>query len=238
MPKGDKKPAQSITRKGKVIWAIIFVFIAGWMFILGILVGRGTAPVNLDMGRFEKELADLRSALREKEDDQAADESGQQNPTTTQLGFYEALMQTKPAKDFKVDPKLIDREALESRPEPAPAAPKPASRTAPEKETREKPAPQPRQPSKPKEPVKSPDIEKGGYTIQVAAFSDAANSRRMVSRLKEKGFPAYQIQSPSGSSGAVLHRVRVGAFKDRQSAETMLAKLNRQQFKGLVVSTP
>lgn len=238
MPKGDKKPAQPITRKGKVVWAIMFVFIAGWMFILGILVGRGTAPVNLEMDRFEKELADLRSALREKESDPDGDESGQQNPATTQLGFYEALMQTKPAKDFKVDPKLIDQKALESLPETKPASPKPANRTAPEKETRKEPASQPRQPSKPKEPVKSPDVKKGGYTIQVAAFSDAANSRSMVSRLKEKGFPAYQIQSPSGSGGAVLHRVRVGAFQDRRSAETMLAKLQSQQFKGLVVSTP
>lgn len=238
MPIENKKPATPITRRGKIVWAIIFVFIAGWMFILGILVGRGTAPVNLEMDRFEKEIADLKSALREKESGSAGDESGQQNPATTQLGFYEALMQTKPAKDFKVDPKLIDQQALGSLPEPEPASPKPANRTAPEKKPRREPAPQPRQPSKPKEPAKSPDIKKGGYTIQVAAFSDAANSNRLVDRLKDKGFPAYQIQSPSGSSGALVHRVRVGAFPDRKSAETMLTKLQGQQFKGLVVSTP
>lgn len=230
MPKGGKKGTISMTRKGLIIWGVLFFFIAGWMFILGILVGRGTAPVAMDIDRFEKEIADLKSALMKKENEKAGTVSGQKQPATTQLGFYEALMQTKPARDFKVDPKLIDRESQK------PAA-MPTSRTPSEKQAGGTSTAPALKPSKPRAPEKSPVITEGGYTIQVAAFSDAANCSRMVSRLKEKGFPAYKIQSPAGDGGAVLHRVRVGAFDNRRSAETMLAKLRSQQFKGLVVST-
>lgn len=230
MPKGGKKSTISMTRKGLIIWGVLFFFIAGWMFILGILVGRGTAPITMDIDRFEKEIADLKSALMKKENVKAGTASGQKQPATTQMEFYEALMQTKPARDFKVDPKLIDRE-------PQKPAAKPTRQTPPEKHAGETSIASGPKPSKPEAPGKSPEIKKGGYTIQVAAFNNAVNCSRLVSRLKEKGFPAYQIQSPAGDGGAVLHRVRVGAFDNRRSAETMLAKLYSQQFKGLVVST-
>ena len=100
----DQKATIQITRKGVFIWAALFFFIAAWMFVLGILVGRGTAPVTLDMDRLEKELFELKSALLKKENAQFENSADRQAAPPIELGFYEALKQTKPDREFKVNP--------------------------------------------------------------------------------------------------------------------------------------
>jgi cell division septation protein DedD len=240
----SKTKTINITRKGLFIWAGLFLFIAGWMFVLGILVGRGTAPVTLDMDRLEKELIELKSALLKKESAQLESQGPQQTPATTDLGFYEALKQAKPDPDFKAAPEprnpKPDEVTIKVRPVPEPPPPKtvtPAAKPAekpvekPKATIAKAPAPQPA-------PRATPTSTQGHFSIQVAAFKNADNSQRMVEKLKSQGFPAYHIQTPLANGSGHLYRVRVGAFEDRHAAETMLAKLQRRKLKGLVVATP
>ena len=64
-PKKKSAPVQ--TRKGLALWIGLFFFACGWMFVLGILVGRGTAPVQFDIKKLQEELASLKAAVIKKE---------------------------------------------------------------------------------------------------------------------------------------------------------------------------
>ena len=89
-----------------------------------------------------------------------------------------------------------------------------------------------------KAPTKAPKTAEGRFSVQVAAFKNAANAERLVASLKTDGFPAYQIQTPLDGGSRFLYRVRVGAFEDRRAAEQMLVRLQGRKVKGLVVATP
>jgi len=49
-----KKPFIVLTRRKIAGWALLIFFLCAWMFILGLLVGRGTAPVKFDIAAIEK----------------------------------------------------------------------------------------------------------------------------------------------------------------------------------------
>jgi hypothetical protein len=75
MKKNKSTPEKSSCKEEQLIqlpkkramgWLIIFCFVSVWIFFLGILVGRGMAPVQFDMHALQKELADLRIALIKK----------------------------------------------------------------------------------------------------------------------------------------------------------------------------
>ena len=49
-----KKPFIVLTRRKIAGWFFIIFFLCAWMFILGVLVGRGTAPVKFDVAKIEE----------------------------------------------------------------------------------------------------------------------------------------------------------------------------------------
>jgi len=49
-------------KKGLAKWGLI-IFVSAWTFVLGILVGRETAPVKFSISEIEKKLADLKSEV-------------------------------------------------------------------------------------------------------------------------------------------------------------------------------
>ena len=55
--------------KRRIAWGryLLVFFVAAWMFVLGVLVGRGTAPVHFDTQALQEELAALRDAMMKKE---------------------------------------------------------------------------------------------------------------------------------------------------------------------------
>ncbi|MEM1091889.1 MAG: SPOR domain-containing protein [Pseudomonadota bacterium] len=56
----------------------------------------------------------------------------------------------------------------------------------------------------------------GDWVLQVGSFGNAANAARLVSRLQEASWQAYQEKVEMGSNA--LYRVRVGAWPDRDRA--------------------
>ena len=226
-------PAIQISRKGLTIWIGLVIFISFWMFVLGIMVGRGMAPVNLEAGKLEKELAELKSKMlmqeQEKEEAQTADKSAQK----PELGFYEALKNPDKAAPFKpVAPPAPKFLPVPKPPAPrsVPAEPPPAVST-PEPAT--PPAPAPKPAPKAKTPVAA---GKGHMSVQVASVQEAQGAEKLVGELRKKGYPAYQIRSEVTGKG-VWFRIRVGAFEDRGAAEKMLDELKRDKYSGIVVST-
>jgi cell division septation protein DedD len=73
-----------------------------------------------------------------------------------------------------------------------------------------------------------------GFAIQVAALRQRAEADSVVRGLAGKGYPAY-VMTPDSGAPAVF-RVRVGKFKDRRDAETVAARLQKEeQFKPWIV---
>jgi DedD protein len=63
----------------------------------------------------------------------------------------------------------------------------------------------------------------GRYLVQVASFSSVANAQRLSSRLTAEGMPVRQ--DTVDSAAGTLHRVRVGPFEERGSAEDVIRRL-------------
>jgi cell division septation protein DedD len=73
----------------------------------------------------------------------------------------------------------------------------------------------------------APPVARDGFAIQVAAVLDRSEADRIVTRLVNEGYPGYAIRGQG--SAAAYFRVRVGAFKDRQTAEDVAARLARSE---------
>lgn len=234
-----KKPTSkfAIPRKTLLIWSGVALFIAAWMFVLGILVGRGTAPVNLEVGKLEKELADLKAAMIRKEQAKINAQTSGKSNGKPQLGFYEALRDPKQTKPLKDKPSA--KRVAKKPPKPARTEKRVQAEPIQAKKAPRKPPAQPDK--KPAARSVAPDSGnvrngKGRYTIQVAAVKEIGNAERLVDKLRSKGYPAYQVRVEMPGKG-VWHRVRVGAFEKRAAADRMLAKLKAGRYSGMVVTT-
>lgn len=114
-----------------ILKSLTYVFVAGWMFFLGILVGRGTSPVTFDTQEFQKRLEIIAHEFGKRETPE----------TKIDLEFYDALTQPvrpevlekpvetdkpveadKPVEMEKQNTPvvLIPPKEIESTPEPAP----------------------------------------------------------------------------------------------------------------------
>jgi septal ring-binding cell division protein DamX len=105
-----------------------------------------------------------------------------------------------------------------------PAAQKPAAPQA------EKPVPAPAREQAPVAAAPPAEPPGSGYAVQIAALNVRSEADAIASRLASKGYAAYVV-SPSNGTPQV-YRVRIGKFGTRREAETVAAKLQKEeQFK-------
>ena len=70
-----------------------------------------------------------------------------------------------------------------------------------------------------------------GFVVQVAAVRQRDEAETIRGRLVRKGYPAF-VTTVSTSGAATTYRVRVGKYPSRSEADTVAAKLEREeQFK-------
>ena len=127
------------------------------------------------------------------------------------------------------------RKVFPSRPGNAPAPSAGAARSgasatragSPDARRTETPATSPGRGLRPVPPLPSPSTSTGGYTIQVAAMSEATNARELMQELKRVGFDAYLIE-PSAGTTDTLYRVRVGQYDSRTSAQRVVTRLENE----------
>jgi cell division septation protein DedD len=225
-----KKPFIVLTRRKIAGWSFLIFFLCAWMFVLGVLVGRGTAPVKFDIAALEKKLAASEKADPGKQGKMPAQKDSVTVKDKTKLDFYEALKENK--EDTKVTvlqkPKVAERKVE-----------RPAEKTVAPVKTPEK--------SKPPEspPEKAPTEEKVAavaktntagptYTIQAASVRDAKDADRLIEKLKERGYPAYRAIGKVPGKG-IWFRVRVGEYKSKSGARRVLDKLKKDGFKPILV---
>jgi cell division septation protein DedD len=86
----NKQPNPRIMRKKFWIWAGVLLSLSAWMFLLGVLVGRGTAPLKFNINKLEHRLLAKRRAADQKEKEMVSGNI-QSGPDKTKLDFYETL---------------------------------------------------------------------------------------------------------------------------------------------------
>lgn len=225
------------------------VLLSGWMFFLGVLVGRGTAPVSFDINRLEVALVKLRDAEK-KEERKHYNASPKAEDTTGDLQFYEVLkketdegsirhlkkahekqvaMEEQSVSDVVADDTVEAERAVEAA-EPAEAAP---GGKIPVKLSRKE---QTKQGSRPQTMVRevAKPLPNAQYTIQVAAFRSQSDADKLVGALKEKGYPAFKaVGTPPGDG--TWYRVRIGSFVEKDDAKRLLDRLKQEKRPAILV---
>ena len=188
------------------------------MFVLGIFVGRGTAPVKFDIENLQKELLALKEAVV-KEGQERFKIGRDPASAKMELGFYEALKETTPSVQHKVKQPVGKKTAL-----PQKKAKVGASLSRPLNEFgRHKVAP-------------TKAAAGAGFTIQVASLKDMKVAAEMAEILKKKGYQAYTVSAKIPGKGT-WHRIRIGNFKNREDAGDILSRLKKDKYRPIIVQS-
>jgi cell division protein FtsN len=226
-------------KKG-VLYGILF-FVVVWMFVLGIFVGRGSAPVKFDTREFQKKLANISGQY----------EAENKNAEETEIQFYEDLQTPMPgavavpektssvtrrietedqtaendntAGQKKIIPLKISRKNM-TKAKYAASSTRPAKSATVTKRIVEA-----------KKEIKAPPVKntKHEYTIQIAAFKDLKSAFDKVSVLKAKGYAAYRTIGKVQND--TWYRVRVGRFPNTEVARKYLRKLKHDNINGIII---
>jgi len=238
-----KKPFVVLSRKSIAGWLAVIFILCVWMFVIGLLVGRGTAPVKFDIDGLQTKLEISRQDFKNKQT--GRDRGGSEIvKDKTKLDFYEALPEDR--DDTKIDEKK-PAQVISKKVEPLPAKKplKTTGATAPRKSALKKTSDAISRPAKkaaPEPPARQPIASKSEakpsakvYTVQVAALKAANDADRLVAQLKKKGYPAYRIMSKVPGKG-IWFRVRVGQYNRKADARAVQQKLVKAGMKPIVVA--
>ncbi len=224
----------------------IYTFIAAWMFLLGIMVGRGTSPVKFDTQKFQKRLETIASEFGEKKDTQEK----------IDLKFYKVLHQPVPEEasaSKKAGLEIIPKK--EKRPE-ADAIPTKISK---KKQTFKKTAAKDSTAVPAKETVKTnhkkssgtisksetlkkkssteqpaqTQAAKGRYTLQVAAYKAFKDAVTQMALLEKKGISSYREKGEK--DGVTWYRIRTGSFGTYDEAKKYKEKLKKMKINSLII---
>ena len=92
-------------RKSIAGWLVLLFFVSAWMFILGILVGRGSIPAFFKIDKLQNELIALKEAEIREEKSRVKINSNSKGKKTD-LEFYEELKESATKKTTGDSPKI------------------------------------------------------------------------------------------------------------------------------------
>jgi cell division septation protein DedD len=227
----DSKPSR---KRGWPFWIVFFV--SAWMFFLGVVVGRGTSPVNFDINELEKQIAALKKAALQAEEMKIEKITPISPDVKSELGFYEALKMPEEndlmgLAEPKTTAALKSEPPLKTETTVKPASPKIVAKSekAPEfKKNEVKITP----------PVSETSniVEKTDkhYSIQVASLKDSIEADRLVEIFKRRGYPAYRASAEVRNTG-VWHRVRIGPYTKQSEALQILGPVSQESKGALII---
>jgi cell division septation protein DedD len=202
---------------------LVFLFMAGTVaavviFLCGLMVGR-----NLKVPRLEAAAATPEATIGDPTRPSEADLP----PPTSEVGTG--------GTPVTINEKLTYSPRLEA-PNPVEETIKPGEALAKTPPPKPEPVKTAKVPAPPNESVKevaaTPAAEPAGagWTVQVQAVNNRADADAIVTRLIAKKYPAFVTDRGAGNPNR--YRVRVGKYADRQEADTMKARLEKEeQFK-------
>jgi DedD protein len=198
---------------------LVFLFMAATVvsvviFLCGVLVGRGV--------RVERATVAENSAVTSAVETTPAQPPPAPAPAPAGSDPRTAAP-PPPVDDLSYFDRLEKGKAPQEELKPAPP-PKPEPRAE-----RVTPPPAP-----PKEPPRAAAIDAAsaepagsGYAVQIAALNVRDEAEAIAKRLSSKGYTAYVLAPASGSPS--IYRVRIGKFPSRREAESIAAKLKKEE---------
>ncbi len=181
------------------------------MFILGVLVGRNTAPVHFDMENLNKKLSQLQDSV-------LAGKTGRQTesekiPNDISFEFYDKLKEKSQTDEY-----------AEGRPRVlTPKYEKPAPSEIRARKAELSPA---GKAEKKASPPPAPASQEKMYAIQVASLRDPGKAEKVRNKFRNKGYPAFTQVALVEGKGRWC-RVRLGPYKNRAQAEDDLERLQK-----------
>jgi cell division septation protein DedD len=224
--KGSKTYRIEFTRLSLFLWGCGVLFGLFWIFVFGILVGRGFLPKILtDVSDIRSQLSIIQEMISREGSDKL-DLFGE-SETDLEMGFYENLSGKK-EDEIKAWAQK-ERVAIPKRKPPV-------KRTQQQIAGPEKSMGQPRVAVLPRETPNSslPKIVDTQYTVQLASLGEEAKAHEMVGDLEGSGYPAYVHERDV--NGKIYYRVYCGVFSRKGAAENYAEELfEKKGITGLVM---
>ena len=207
--KRRKKYQIELTSLSTFLWGIFLFFLLGWVFVLGISVGRGSLPkVVTNMSSYIKGVIGKPAETILRPSKSYEVKSSKKSEPDPKLAFYEKLSIKK--EDVKIKQQSTD--ALPRKTEVS-------QRVSPD-----------RKKDNSAKTLNTPSnrwIDGTRYTVQLASLSDGDKAEKLSKRLLDQGYPAYFYEVKV--KGKTYYRVRCGKFTSKEDARDYAEKLAREE---------
>jgi cell division septation protein DedD len=228
--KKGKRYRVDLSRTSLFFWCLGTLFLLAWIFVLGILVGRGFFPQGVEtLSKLRIPIGRLKNVVGSRKTSDLDSIKGlDKNP---EFEFYDQLSVKKDelAKKNKSGAKKAGRQT------------ELAKRFETDKRSAEQvEAPKKNQSNlnkgvgqkKPTGEIRS--VKTGGaYTVQVASLDSESKAIKMADQLKSGGYPAYVHKV--NVKNKTYYRVKCGRFKDKKEADDFKSLLyQKEKIKGFV----
>lgn len=224
------QPFITLSGRSATGWGCFIICSFVLFFFIGTLVGRGSIKVDLGQQALSDEINNYAKSIND-----ASGEDVEIIDDTPDLLFYDNLEKNENArlepkrsatqKTVKKVKKVIKKKTSIIKPKLASAVKKEPKKTPAKKEIQKKKT----------VPADKKDIRIFKYAIQVASFKGLNDAKKTVSEFKQKGYSAYYVKAVVRNH-EVWYRVRIGAFKDRIDAGKTLARLEKNNIDGFLVT--
>lgn len=241
--RGRKQFVFALGARQIVVYSLGIVVAMCWMFIFGILVGRGLPSVSSEDFSLRAEFMRFVGLDREpaRPPEKAAETWQPPQKMVESLDYYDALTQRNnsaqanagtPSPGWAQKPPAGKDAAADAKNKQAKALPTPLS--VPEKPGAAEAA----KPAVPQatgdEPVTA-DGTAEHFTLLVASLKDVDNAQKLVEQLRAKGYQP-RLHTLDLNGGGRWNRVLVGSFRNRESALKFAADFNKKErMEGLVI---
>jgi len=165
-PGKKKKFRVELSPAGVFLSFLGLIFILGWIFVLGVMVGRGFIPEGVkSIGQMTDQLTRLMTILA-NDREHSADQNAAVNQQT-RLEFYDHLS----GPDSELEKKTTHVEA-------------PRQPTAPEASGQQHDG-----------AIEIPKADESSWAVQVASLDSESKAVKLTEKLKKRGYPAFTYRA-------------------------------------------
>jgi len=216
-----KKYKIELTKLSIFLWGFCFFFLLGWIFVLGILVGQGFLPTAVTtMSDLKDQISKLQEMISHNRSNKLR--SQKRSHPGPELDFYEKLSSKKDEAKKKKPPDSRVKVSKKARSKKEILATQKVIPDGKKKKVIEIKGKRPK-----------PSESATHFTVQIASLEDKSNADKMVSRLLDRGYPAYFYEVMV--KGKTYYRIRSGRFVNREEAKKHAGRLVKKEgIKGFV----